>query len=205
MLRKNDGLTLIELLIALAVSSFVMAGLYRTLIGQQKTYTVQEQVVDAQQNVRVAVDRMTREIRMAGYRKDLLATAGQISTFTNIITPVNNANHIEKGDDQITVIIADKAISYSLQWDDADRDKPVLVRSENGGPGEVLADNVENLQFKYTLRDGTVTDSPGNPDNIRMVTINVTARTNIKDPQLSGDGYRRRELSSYTIVRNMEL
>ena len=205
MLRKNDGLTLIELLIALAVSSFVMAGLYRTLIGQQKTYTVQEQVVDAQQNVRVAVDRMTREIRMAGYRKDLLATAGQISTFTNIITPVNNANHIEKGDDQITVIIADKAISYSLQWDDADPDKPVLVRSENGGPGEVLADNVENLQFRYTLNDGTVTDLPVLPESVRMVTINVTARTNIKDPQLSGDGYRRRTLSSYTIVRNMEL
>ena len=205
MLQKNDGLTLIELLIALAVSSFVMAGLYRTLIGQQKTYTVQEQVVDAQQNVRVAVDRMTREIRMAGYRKDLLATAGQISTFTNIITPVNNANHIEKGDDQITVIIADKAITYRLQWDDADPKKPVLVRSENGGGGEVLADNVENLQFKYTLNDGTVTDLPVLPESVRMVTINVTARTNVKDPQLSGDGYRRRELSSYTIVRNMEL
>ena len=205
MLRKNDGLTLIELLIALAVSSFVMAGLYRTLIGQQKTYTVQEQVVDAQQNVRVAVDRMTREIRMAGYRKDLLATAGQISTFTNIITPVNNANHIEKGDDQITVIIADKAISYSLQWDDSDPDKPVLVRSENGRDGEVLADNVENLQIKYTLRDGTVTDLPILPESIRLVTVNVTARTNIKDPQLSGDGYRRRMLSSYTIVRNMGL
>ena len=205
MLRKNDGLTLIELLIALAVSSFVMAGLYRTLIGQQKTYTVQEQVVDAQQNVRVAVDRMTREIRMAGYRKDLLATAGQISTFTNIITPVNNANHIEKGDDQITVIIADKAITYRLQWDDADPKKPVLVRSENGGGGEVLADNVENLQFKYTLNDGTVTDLPVLPESVRMVTINVTARTNVKDPQLSGDGYRRRTLSSYTIVRNMEL
>jgi len=196
MLRKNDGLTLIELLIALTVSAFVMAGLYRTVIGQQKSYTVQEQVVDAQQNVRAAVDRMTREIRMAGYRKDLLATA---------VTPGNNVNHVGKSDDQITVVIANKAITYSLQWDDADPDKPVLVRSENGGDGEVLADNVENLQIKYTLRDGTVTDLPILPESIRLVTVNVTARTNIKDPQLSGDGYRRRMLSSYTIVRNMGL
>jgi type IV pilus assembly protein PilW len=205
MLRKNDGLTLIELLIALAVSAFVMAGLYRTSIGQQKTYTVQDQVVDVQQNVRAALDRMTREIRMAGYRKDLLATAGNISGFTSVITPKNNVNHVGKSDDQVTVVIADKAITYSLQWDDAGPDKPVLVRSENGGGGEVLADNVENLQIKYTLNDGTVTDLPILPESIRMVTINVTVRTNVKDPQLSGDGYRRRTLSSYTIVRNMEL
>ena len=203
MLRKNDGVTLIELLIALAVSAFVMAGLYRTSIGQQKTYTVQDQVVDVQQNVRAAVDRMTREIRMAGYRKDLLATAGNISGFTSIITPGNNVNHVGKSDDQITVIIADKAITYSLKWDDADPEKPVLVRSENGGAAEALADNAENLQIRYTLRDGTVTDLPVIPESIRMVTINVTARTNIKDPELSGDGYRRRALSSYTIVRNM--
>ena len=203
MFRKKDGLTLIELLIALAVSAFLMAGLYRTVIGQQKSYTVQEQVVDVQQNVRAALDRMTREIRMAGYRKDLLATAGNISGFTSIITPVNNVNHLGKSDDQITVIIADKAITYSLKRDDADPEKPVLVRSENGGAAEALADNAENLQIRYTLRDGTVTDLPVIPESIRMVTINVTARTNIKDPELSGDGYRRRALSSYTIVRNM--
>jgi len=113
--RKNDGLT---------------------LIGQHKTYTVQEQVVDTQQNVRAAIDRMTREIRMAGYRKDLLASAGNISGFTDIITPTNNANHVGKSDDQITVIIADKAITYRLQWNDADPGKPVLVRSETKGAGK---------------------------------------------------------------------
>ena len=205
MLRKKDGLTLIELLVALAVSAILTAGVYHTFISQQKTYTVQDQVVDTQQNVRVALDRMIREIRMAGYRKDLLASAGHISSYTEVITPVNNANHVGKSDDQITVIIYDKAITYSLQWDAADPNKPVLVRSENGGAGEVLADNIENLQIKYTLSNGTVTDLPALPESIRMVTVNVTARTRLQDPQLSGDGYRRRELSSYTIVRNMGL
>ena len=205
MLRKKDGLTLIELLVALAVSAILTAGVYQTFISQQKTYTVQDQVVDTQQNVRVALDRMIREIRMAGYRKDLLASAGHISSYTEVITPVNNANHVGKSDDQITVIIADKAITYSLQWDAADPNKPVLVRSENGGVGEVLADNIENLQIKYTLSNGTVTDLPALPESIRMVTVRVMARTRLTDPQLSGDGYRRRELSSYTIVRNMGL
>ena len=205
MLWKKDGLTLIELLVALAMSGILTAGAYRTFISQQRTYTVQDQVVDTQQNVRVALDRMTREIRMAGYRKDLLASAGSIGGYTEVITPVNSANHVGTSDDQITVIVADKAITYSLQWDAAEPNKPVLVRSESGGSGEVLADNIENLQIKYTLSNGTVTDLPVLPESIRMVTVNVTARTRLTDPQLSGDGYRRRELSSYTMVRNMGL
>ena len=205
MLRKKDGVTLIELLIALAVSAFLMAGAYRIVIGQQKTHTVQEQVVEMQQNVRSGLDRMTREIRMAGYRKDLLASAGNIHGFTKVITSVNDANNIiGQHDDQITVIIKDKAITYRLQWDPADASRPVLVRIENGA-NEILADDIENLQIKYTLRDGTVTDLPALPESIRMVTVDVTARTKLKDPQLNGDGYLRRKLSSYMIVRNMGL
>ncbi len=67
LLRKNKGLTLIELLVALVISAILVGAIYRTFIGQQKTYTIQEQVVDTQQNVRAAVNRMTSEVRMAGF------------------------------------------------------------------------------------------------------------------------------------------
>jgi len=66
-LKKSKGVTLIELLIALVISSILIAGIYRTFIHQQKTYATQEQVADMQQNVRVAINRMMREIRMAGF------------------------------------------------------------------------------------------------------------------------------------------
>jgi prepilin-type N-terminal cleavage/methylation domain-containing protein len=66
-LRGSKGLSLIELLVALLVSGILMAAVYRTFIRQQKTYVVQEQVVDMQQNVRTAIGRMMREIRMAGF------------------------------------------------------------------------------------------------------------------------------------------
>ena len=202
MLRQNKGLTLIEVLIVLVISSVLVALLYQTFISQQKTYTVQEQVVDTQQNVRGAIDRMTREIRMAGYRKDILASVGNISGFTKVITPVNNVNNIGVNDDQVTIINADKAITYKLQWGTIEPSMPVLVREENG-VAEVMAENIENLQFRYTLRDGTVTDLPVAPEHIQMVRVRITARTKSADPQLSGDGYRRRALSSITKVRNM--
>ena len=66
-LKKAKGVTLIELLIALLISAIIIAGIYRTFIHQQKTYATQEQVADMQQNVRVAINRMMREIRMAGF------------------------------------------------------------------------------------------------------------------------------------------
>ena len=202
MVRKNEGVTLIELLVALALSGILMAALYRVFIGGQRIYTVQEQVVDMQQNARAAIDRMTREIRMSGYRKDILDSQGNIGGFTQVITPGNNVNNIGNNDDRITIIIADKAITYRLQWNNTDLETPVLVRDENGA-SEVLADNIETLQFTYTLRSGTVMDSPTNPDDIRMVKVSFTARTKSADPQLSGDGYRRRKLSSFATVRNM--
>ena len=65
--KKEKGITLLELLVALAISGIVVAGLYRTLAGQQKTNIIQEQVVDTQQNVRGGINRMMREIRMAGF------------------------------------------------------------------------------------------------------------------------------------------
>lgn len=96
---KKNGLTLIELLIALVVSTILTAVLYRVFIIHQKIYTVQDQVADMQQNVRIAMGQMTREIRMAGYGGNILAIFGSINGFTNIITPASDA---------ITVIFADE-------------------------------------------------------------------------------------------------
>jgi prepilin-type N-terminal cleavage/methylation domain-containing protein len=97
--RKKNGLTLIELLVALLLSSILIAALYRIFISQQKIYAVQNQVVDMQQNVRIAIGQMTREIRMAGYGGNILAVFGNINGFTDIITPADNS---------ITIVLADQ-------------------------------------------------------------------------------------------------
>lgn len=86
-LKKEKGLTLIELLIALVISALLIAGLYRTFIHQQKTYTVQEQVVDMQQNVRAGINRMMAEIRMAGFGNVsmVLPVSYSTGTFNNVL------------------------------------------------------------------------------------------------------------------------
>ena len=63
----NKGFTLTELLVATALSSMVMGGIYSSFYSQQKTFVAQEQTAAMQQNLRSAMYLMEREIRMAGY------------------------------------------------------------------------------------------------------------------------------------------
>ncbi len=258
---KSNGVTLIELLLALVLSSILTAALYRAFISQQKTYSIHDQVAEMQQNVRIALGQMTREIRMAGYGGDMLAVFGDINGFTDIVTPGSNTITILLADqvgvlkentaagvqqlrvtnaarfngdkkkylclnglnnylvqnvtgDTITLthplgeghpiyqpVYLVKAISYYLG---VSGDRAVLRRNENtGGGGQPVADNIESLELAYLDASGNETLEPR---DIRMVRVEVTARTNMADPQLKGgDGYRRRILSSSIKVRNMGL
>jgi prepilin-type N-terminal cleavage/methylation domain-containing protein len=75
-MARNRGLTLIELLIGVVLSSIVVLALYEMLTSQHRTYTVQDDVSEMQQNLRVAMERMARTIRMAGF--------GKLSTWTTM-------------------------------------------------------------------------------------------------------------------------
>jgi prepilin-type N-terminal cleavage/methylation domain-containing protein len=85
--KNKNGLTLIELLVAVVISALVIAGLYRAFIGQQKTHAIQEQIVDMQQNARTAVNRMMSEIRMAGFGNVsmVLPVTFSTGTFNNVL------------------------------------------------------------------------------------------------------------------------
>ena len=88
---NNKGLTLIELLVGLVICAMVVAGIYRLFIAQSRAYTVQDQVVEVQQNIRSAMEVMLRDLRMTGFDDDRtpLVTIAQPS--------------IVPGDDSITV------------------------------------------------------------------------------------------------------
>ena len=65
--RDQRGFTLTELLVACALIGLVMAGLFSMLQSGQQTYLTGTNQVEAQQALRLALLRMTNEIRDAGY------------------------------------------------------------------------------------------------------------------------------------------
>jgi type IV pilus assembly protein PilW len=64
---KTPGFTLIETLLALTISGLVLGGLFHLFIIQPQLSEAQDTLRDMVQNVRVALEVMTRELRMAGY------------------------------------------------------------------------------------------------------------------------------------------
>ena len=61
------GFTMIELVISAAVLGVVMAGLLALLMASRDAYSRGISAIDAQQNARVALERMAIDIREAGY------------------------------------------------------------------------------------------------------------------------------------------
>jgi prepilin-type N-terminal cleavage/methylation domain-containing protein len=111
MLKKEAGLTLIELMIVLVLASVVTASIYATFIAQQKSYASQTRVSAMQQNARAALTLMEKDLRMAG--AGVGETGFTVQSFagnniTNFITVVNNADPTP---DQITVVYAAQLIS----------------------------------------------------------------------------------------------
>ncbi|WP_421861827.1 PilW family protein [Motiliproteus sp.] len=66
--QQQQGLSLVELMIALVVSSLLMLGVFEIFVGSSGTDRVAHAYARVQENGRLAMDMLTRHIRMAGYQ-----------------------------------------------------------------------------------------------------------------------------------------
>jgi len=63
---RDRGFTMIELLVAMAIASIVMAAIYSAYAGLTRSYTTQNVAADVQQAVRATIDFVAEDIMMAG-------------------------------------------------------------------------------------------------------------------------------------------
>jgi prepilin-type N-terminal cleavage/methylation domain-containing protein len=66
-LRFTAGFTLIELMIAMGILAVVVTAVMQSFVVQNKAYTVTDQVIEAQQNLRAVAWLFERDARMAGF------------------------------------------------------------------------------------------------------------------------------------------
>lgn len=155
--RKSQcqGFTLIEILIALAISGIIMTGVYTTYMSQQKSYIIQNQIVNMHQGLRAGFYIMTREIRMAGYDP-------QMTNNYKIIRADENGFGF---DADLNNDGGTPGSGESFLYEIYDGDK---LRRTPGGSAVVL--NIEALSIAYACDsdgDGVVEKDGG---NIRWVT-----------------------------------
>jgi len=171
--KAQKGFTIVELLVAMAISVVVMAAVYSTYRSQQQSYIVQDQVAAAQQNLRAAMYVMTKDIRMAGFDPTQSGGFGIADARTGTITFTSD-NGTDSGEYGSGAVDTGEMITYSL-------DGKNLVRNGNDGSGnQVVAENIEALGFAYSFdnNDDGVMDTASDGSIIWAV-----------DSDSSGDGY----------------
>lgn len=194
----NHGFTLVEMMIAMVVSSLIMGAVYMAYTGQQKSYVMQEQVAEMQQNLRAATLRLYLDIRQAGcdptekaFAGVVVATATRLQFTSDIAGDPINAN---KGDGDLGD--ANENVTFGLAAADdvngngiadggvagADWSTSAPLGRDTGGGFQPIAENIEAVEFAYVLNDGTTTTAPADLNAIRVVQVTLLARSARPDP-----------------------
>jgi type IV pilus assembly protein PilW len=188
--NNNRGFTLIELLISMAVGLIVLAAVYGVFIIQNKTYKVQDQIAEMQQNARAGMDIMTGEIMLAGYNPADTAFDG-ITYSTSQLQIRADLDGDGTPDD------ASENIIYSYDTTN------LQIGRNTGGGAQPLIENVQAFTFEYLDGNGNSTTATA---NIRQVRITITMRTADPDPDYTPNGgYRTYVLTSVIVPRNLGL
>lgn len=207
-MQDQRGVTLVELMIAVAIMGIVLGGIYNTFQAQEKAYVVQQQVAEMNQNARIAMEIMSNHIRNAAYDPTRLSGA-RIKTAT--ATTLLFSQDLDR----------DGSTSSWREWQgfryDAANNQVDHYSASNDGCfncWRALVNDIQNLQFRYIYADGDSSDvgDAGMPDDvdadqtndiadIREVQIQVVAQRSAGPD----DGFTSRALTSRVLVRNLAL
>ena len=154
-LRGQAGFTLVELMVAMSIFLLILVGIFQVFDPSHRAYQTSERKLDVQQNARVAMDTMARQIRMTGYFPE------------NIDTDTANdlSNRIQAASESALAIAGDldgsgasNAFTFCLDNTGLRRVRGAIgtAASYTCANGQLLAESVTALTFAYF-------DSTNNP------------------------------------------
>jgi type IV pilus assembly protein PilW len=239
-IKGTPGFTLIELLIAMLISALIMAAILTTYKFNRDVYEAQDQVTEVQQTLRAATYQLVREIRMAGFnpletvdedhKPKIVEAENDLLYFTYDSNEDGEVN--VGGDDTGEHVVYDlytsatgiPTLGRTTDNNDIDTSTPLAHQP--------VADNIEAIEFYYTLKDGTnVLPTAAAPltaaqiADIRSIQVSILARTRYPDRKYTdgqtylpasnadegtvwgpyNDNYRRRLLITSVTCRNLGL
>lgn len=90
MRKLQEGLSLVELMVAMLIGLFLISGVVKIFVDSKKTYSFQQSLARIQENGRMALEFLGRDIRMAGYAG---CASGDYSSVTNTLNDSNLINY----------------------------------------------------------------------------------------------------------------
>ncbi|MEK7280521.1 MAG: hypothetical protein AAB090_07740 [Nitrospirota bacterium] len=202
---NQDGISLIELVITMAISLLIATLSFDIFTTHYKKYQVQTTVLDAQQNAGNGIDMMLRELRMAGYDPTGTAFNGK----TLLLDGISPKRIIEAAEKKIRFLTDtngdgnfdddNEDVTYELRKGEA------TLRRKTGAGGQPLAENIDLLLITYFDKEGKVLPAPVSDTNgIRVIEIYIRSRTERADPDFRFEnGFRKKEIRSSVYLRNL--
>ncbi len=185
--RREGGFTLAEVLIASTVSMIVLIGLYLLYDVNQATLIRGEQQTDLQQNARIGMDRIVRELRLVGSDPSETLSGGPLipGATTKCAVPPAALQAIEIAEATCVRFYADvdsvaplatERVEYSYNAATQRLRRQVWTATGTAG-AQPLAERVTALTIAYYDATGTLFPTPvsaGSLGNIRRISVIVT-------------------------------
>lgn len=193
------GFTLVEALVAMAITGLVMSAVFGVYISNLQGANVQEAVVGIQQDQRFALDFLTQNLRMAGYDPTETTDASvEAATSTYVYytldwkgttpDPLDEPDgSLNDPEEHIAFCLYNSAEGQTLGYTTGSATDTAHTPGSIHNHQPVIS-SVENLEFFYHMEDGTTSLAPAVLDDIRGVTISLLVRADTPDPKYSSGG-----------------
>lgn len=194
--QKIDGFTLLELLVAMGLGLTMMGAIATTYMSQTKVYAAQEQINEMEQNARGALDVITRELKMAGYKP----AGGTVTGITHSTSQLQIEADIDSNGaiDNTSNTTVERII---FAFDSGN--KRITRKLGSGGTVQAVADNVTAFSFDYLDSIGGTASTSA---TVRQVRVNITAKTARPDLNYSSNsGYRTITMTATVTPPNLAL
>jgi prepilin-type N-terminal cleavage/methylation domain-containing protein len=222
-MQQNARVAMRELAMRIRMAGYKVPGGIDPLIGKNTnpdTITIlTRSEMDCEAPIEHAMPQPSSELRCDGhdvscfkddtwaYIYDPFAKEGEFFLITHVQVSASHIQHntmeLSKCYPQGSIVMSMDLYKYYID-NTTDPEHPKLMVVHEDPTPQVFAEDIEDLQFTYSLANGVFADTPPIGTVVREVNINLTARTEKKDLQFPGE-YRKRILTSNVKVRNLGL
>ncbi len=154
--RGASGFSLPDLLVSMAVLGLIMAGVFTLLQAGLGAYNFGTARVEAQQSARIALERMVKELREAGYDPTGAGIAPILTAEPQRVVfqrDLNGNGLIDPTHERATFLL---------------RPGETVLRRDAGGGAQPIVEGVRRLELTYYDRAGAGTTDPARVAAIRI-------------------------------------
>jgi len=171
MMLKQKGLSLVELLISITLGLILLTGVMKVFLSSKTVFSTQQALSRIQETGRLAVDFMSRDIRMAGFMGcDSNPIKGQNKNITTTLDTPNDFRF------KFTEYIRGyTTVPTGLSPTPKALTDIIVIRSANGNGARTTVNSTATTLTMAMAADSTETKACGATDRINGFCVNDTA------------------------------